>query len=721
MGAGFNEDVRRDAVEGYVRALAKDTDRDERRAFIGLLRAAPGEMALPAVSPLLFNADADDWFGSDDMSQWKTPLALPYLLERLGRDNSVERRAAQSGLVRLCIRYPRLRSFLAPLLRAGLSESDSSFRRLAQLNLGVTLDTEGMTALLDAMEFQGGYEGGDAAKAVYSLTARTMGYGYAEPAADQAASRQRLRGWWELSKSTFKPLSLYVAGSSTRPLRIYSGFDAAQRNERLESVLLGADCRASGTACAVLLGERASNDPLWTTLQARPSVRDRAHAMIGLSGDSRCQNQWTLLLSSKAAEASPALLRALALPALASINDSGPKVIVDWLRGNGEKENIYWRRLGVVCLGSADKEPESLKYLDGLVDKGLNAPAPDPLAFMPEKPSDEYALYRAALMALCARSDATEILLRVLKESGTSSIRELCARELSMRRHHPAVPAIIKAIDRADRYEWHDLCRALLPMLKPSDGALIADLLNAADSATRSAGAFLLVQRPDVGTGGDIEALLVSGLADTSSVVRYYCAEALGKRRADAVRRLVAALGDEDEDVRAAAAEALGRLGDVKACAIAAALSDKERRLDYRWLRAMAIGGGALQYETLVKLSHSTSFSDQRAALEAFGGSSQPAADERLLKVLRNDESAMQTVALDALAGRGASVIALLKPDLEAAEPRARARAALLLSKVNSPAAKAALKPLLEDKDENVRLLARFIFERAAEKTSRKE
>ncbi|HYF51128.1 MAG TPA: HEAT repeat domain-containing protein [Planctomycetota bacterium] len=713
MGAGFNEDVRRDHVEAYARSLVKGEDRDERRNFIDLLKAAPGEMALPAAAPLLLNPDSDEWFGSDDLVAWKTPLALPYLLERLGRDNNAERRGAQAGIVRLCLQYPRLREILMPLLRAGLSESDSSYRRSAQLNIGVLSEAGGIPALIDAMEFQGGYEASDASKALYSLTARTLGYGYSEPAPDQAAGRGRLRGWWEVAQKSFKPLALYVPGSGIRPIRILRELDPAQRNERLESAVLGADCRTSGAAFMMLLAETKSNDPLWTKLATRASLRDRAHAMLGMLGESsQLDRLKTTLSKASGDDAEAPLLRALTLVACASIKDSGPKAIVEWLKIDGDKAGLYWKRLAIVCLGLADGEAESLKALEAALERGLAAKAPDPLAFFPEKPDEDFVLFRAALLSLCARADGTPALMRVLKESESSSIRELCARELSLRRHHAAAPLIVKALERADRYEWHDLCRALNPLLKPGDGTLVAELLNAADVAPRSAGAFLLAQRPDVGTSAAVEALLVSGLTDSSAVVRYYCAEALGKRNTSAVKKLTSALADDDEDVRAASAEALARLGDLNGCTKAAALADNERRLDQRWLKAMALGGGAAQLDVILKLCGSTYINEQRAGLEALGVSSQAAADDRLLKTFRNDESAMQTVALEALAARGNRAVKNIQADLEAPESAVRARAALLLSRVNGEEATKALKALLNDKDESVQMIARFALER---------
>jgi HEAT repeat protein len=223
------------------------------------------------------------------------------------------------------------------------------------------------------------------------------------------------------------------------------------------------------------------------------------------------------------------------------------------------------------------------------------------------------------------------------------------------------------------------------------------------------------VTRPDLGDDAETLQRLSNGLGDASSVVRYYCADALGKRRAkSAVRRLTLCLTDDDEDVRAASAEALGLIGDVEACATAAAAADREFRVDARWLRAMALSGTDAALKTVMDLANSNLLANQRAGLEALGASPLPAAQARVLQTFRNDEAALQSVAADALLQRGNAVVPVLKQEAAAPEYESRARAVFLLGRLGTREARGALQALQNDADARIKALVQHALSRPA-------
>ncbi|MCY3019898.1 MAG: HEAT repeat domain-containing protein, partial [Planctomycetota bacterium] len=488
----------------------------------------------------------------------------------------------------------------------------------------------------------------------------------------------------------------------------------AARAAKLDALVLAPDSRRSGAAFALAYAERGPADPLWKKLMAQGRQRDRAHGLVGsFGGEASLVPDLASRLAPQRDEIEPPLCRALAFVALATLDGSarqaGAAKIVEWLRGPGAKADIAWRRLAVMCLGLADGDPKSLACLEPLITQGLAAQPLTVDVFTTDAPGDDYVLFLPALVALCARTDTTPLLTKVLEEATARRVRDTAARALSLRRHDTAAASILKSLEKAERYDWQELCRILDPLLKPSDAAAVNALLDSVNAPARSAGAYILSMRPDVGVDADTRGHLVTGLSDQSNVVRYYCASALGKRRAvSAVEKLVLLLRDDDDDVRSAAAEALGAIGDAEGCQAAAAASELQARLDTRWLKAMAIAGNPTHMALLLKLLKSAAYADQRAGYEALGASGRPAALEALVRTFRNEESAFQTVAGDALTQRPATAVAALRGDLQSTDRKARVRALHLLARLDTPASRAVLKQALDDEDAGVRALAEF-------------
>jgi HEAT repeat protein len=169
---------------------------------------------------------------------------------------------------------------------------------------------------------------------------------------------------------------------------------------------------------------------------------------------------------------------------------------------------------------------------------------------------------------------------------------------------------------------------------------------------------------------------------------------------------------DPDDTVRTVAAEAVALIGNKPACEVAAEQFEKEWRPDTRWLRALAIGGNEDQYALLLKSANSTVYSELRGAIEALGATGRPAGFETVLKIFRNDESPMQTVALEAIAERGNAAVEAVKGDLAHADKAVRARAVYLLSRINTMSSRSALTAATNDKEESIRALANFGLER---------
>ena len=723
-GTGFNDDVLRDIAESAAAGLAKKEPDDDRRAMRDLLRKAPGEIALAAVAPLMFAPDTDTEFGSDDLIGWSSPLAAPLLIERLGKTTLSDRRGAVDGLTRLCIRNPRLRLTLWPLLRATLADEDSSCRRLAHAAVGALAETDGIPALIDSIQEQYQYprfEKYDSYRALYNCSARTMGFATNEPPADQIAAQKRFRGWWESAKDSFVPRAFNAA---PLPGIQWADGDAATRASRLEALTLGNASRPGAAAFAVLFAERPAGDAFWAKLLAQTSQRDRAHGLLALyGGNATALAELSRQLSEDSKDG--ALCRAIAILGLATIRGSngtapGAQKIVDWLKGPGARADLGWKRLAIVSLGLCDGDNASLACLTEALDAALAAKVPDRKLHPPidddTPPSDDYLLLKPIVVALSARKDGADGVLKALKETKSADIRMSAARSLSLRRQADAAGPILMAADTTDRSSWSDYARIAAPLLRPADASAVCDLFASENSWARAAAAFLLAIRPDVGTDEPTIKELIAALSDRAPTVRYYAAEALGKRKAlKALRALVEALSDDDTIVRAAAAEALGRIGDKDACRVAIRAAARELQPPGpEWYNAMAIAGGDIFFQQFLKLCNSNLYSDQQQGLDAMTVLNNQAALDHLLKIYRDDEAQMQTQAFDALARRGGSVLEALGADLKAPDKNVRARAVHLLGRIDTRASRELLVRVSDDTNEDagLRALADFGLQR---------
>jgi HEAT repeat protein len=706
--ASFGEDTRRDLVESYAKKLATAEDNSERRPLLDLLRAAPGEIAVVSCAPFLLEEDNRSSITAEDMMVWRTALTLPFLIERLGREGSSERQYALQALVRLCQKHPRLNAPLWPIVRAGLAEADSSYRRMSELGAGIMAQPEAMTALLDSLEFYGGYSTSEAGKSVYELTCRTLGFSPAEPLPEEAAARRRLRGWWQDAEKNFKPIS----PNSPIVRNFGVDLDLTERAAKLETMLLSADSRTAGAAFTFAFAERPAADALWQKMSAMPRQRDKAHGLLAqIGGSAALQDAFVSRLNG--AEESP-LSRALSLVMLASLADAPGKSepLIAWLKGPALKLPVGWRRLGIISLAMLDKDPRSLAYLGEILAPALESKT-DLVSILTDTPNAEAQLLRSIMIALCARSDSTPLLIEVLKKTKSSSVRETAARALSIRRHRPAATHIFVALEKSEYLEWRDLSQIAMPLLKDEDAVVLRELSDAKDSVVRNAATWLLAARPDIGRDEIMNRALIKRLEDSSDYVRYYAAQALGKRRAvSAAKDLRKLITDSDETIRTVAAEAIALIGDINGCQLAAEQFEKEWRPDTRWLRALAIGGNNDQFNLLLKAANSTVYAEQRGAIEALGAATRPAGFDAALKVFRNDESPMQTVAAEALAERGDAAISGLKLDLASDDKAVRARAIYLLSRINTVASRSALTAATNDKEESLRALAHFALGR---------
>lgn len=703
---GFNEDMKRDRVEAAAKTLARMTDRYEGRTLLETLRAAPGGIGAVSAAPLMLKTETQGFLTADELAVWNTPLAVPFLIERISRDGVSERRDALEALVRLGERHPRLRSFLTPYVIAGLSDEDSAFRRAAQSAVGRLNLTAGVTGVLDGVQYAGNYEAQDASKAVYALTARTLGFSINEPLADQTSARKRLRGWWNSAEKTFQSRSTLVP--QTDEMRVFVNQDAAARNEALEKMTIAEDSRKSAAAFGILWRERAAANNVWKGLSDRTRHRDRAFGILGqMSGDAALADGLAKRAFTEGDGAEPALVRALSLTVLASLREKDKSVggerIVAWLQGAGAKVEAPWRRLAIALLGQCDGDAKSLAFLNDQLRESLPKLAGN------EADAAGVESTFAALLACCARKDSTASLMLVLETARNSRWREHAARELSSRRHAPALKGILAVIDDADRYTWPNLARAADPLITEKDLPLIAAMFDSTHSPSRIAAGFLLHSHPEFTLDPATRGKLLKALEDVSGAVRYHAAVAVGKHRSLAgVPRLQELLTDEDDEVRAAAAEALGIISDRKACMAVAEALDMNRRIDSRWLRALAVTGDEDYLKVLLKYCNSNLYAEQRVGLEALGGSKHPLALATLLKIFRNDDLALQTVAGDTLSQRGGEAVDALKSDLDGTDAKARQRAIQLLGRIDHPRSRAELQRMAAEGDPGMKKLAEF-------------
>jgi HEAT repeat protein len=225
----------------------------------------------------------------------------------------------------------------------------------------------------------------------------------------------------------------------------------------------------------------------------------------------------------------------------------------------------------------------------------------------------------------------------------------------------------------------------------------------------------MLSLRPDVGTDPETCRALIARMQDRSNVVRFYAAEALGKRRTiDALRGLVQLLRDDDTDVRSAAAEAIGAIGEKESCLAVVYAAGFQDRLDIRWLTALAIAGGEVNFKQFLKYCNSNLYPEQLAGLQAMGASDRPEALAVLLKTFHDDEAMLQTEAMDALAKRGDTAVDAVREDIKSAEKNVRAHAVHLLSRINTRGSKNLLQAVAANANEDpgVRALAEFALKR---------
>ncbi|HLX60338.1 MAG TPA: HEAT repeat domain-containing protein [Planctomycetota bacterium] len=725
-GSKFNEDARRDAAEAAARGLAQADNYDDRHKFLDTLRGMPGGIAVVSASPFLLNAKASANFGEDDLAAWNTPLVAPFLVERLGRDSASGRRAALEALAALCAKSSRLNSALWPLIRAHLAERDASLRREAESAVGALSQPDGIVAMLDACAARGQFEPEDCTKNIYTLTARTFGLSLHEPVEDQDTARRHLRGWWEGARHTFKPLFVTTPvnpyaifpGEATR-LRVYGSLDDSARMAKLEALALAEDSDISEAAFGVLIAERGADDAFWKKMLTQGRLRDRARGLIGSLGSSALTADLVKRLSSKD-DAEPPLARALSLLSLAAPNSSagsntdGVKAIAAWLKSSDLVPTHPLKRLGVLCLGLASKEPDSLAYLNEIVDGALKTDAPDPDA--PPKaddPQSVYNLLRSALIALCARDDGNAALLKLLNDSPEARIRETAARALSLRRERAAIPGLVKALDKSDRYTWLDLTHVLEPLLNADDGAVLGQMLESLNNTTRAAAVWILSRKPDWYNDAQMRAKLLTALSDDSSLVRYYAAESLGKRKAkSALDLLVKLLDDFDDDVKAAAAQALGELRDKDACVAASKAALGMFKVDARWMKALAISGNQRYFADIMKLANSNIYMEQRAGLEALAASDSDTAKDYLMKIYHDENQPMQSYAGDLIAARS-DALELLKSDLESKVKTVRARAYHLLARINTPASRSAIESAEKTEDDaDLKLMLEWALKR---------
>ncbi len=712
-GKKYNEDARREAAEAAGRGLAHAEDYEERRKFLETLHNMPGGIAAMTCAPLLMNAKTSSNFGEDDLAVWNSPLNVPFLIERLGRDSATTRKNALDVLVYLCAKNPRLAAVCWPLIRAQLAERDSGIRRTAEAAVGALSQADSFEALLSAIAARGVYEPQDCGKFLYAITARTMGFSLNEPVPDQVVARRHFRGWWEGARKNFHALSISIPvnpfaiypGDAAK-IRVITGLDEAARAAKLEAQALLEDSEPSEAAFGLLMVERSADDGFWKKMMGQNRSRDRARGLLGSIGSIPLVPELSKRIGAKDDTETP-LTRALILMSLAASseapdsNGAGAKAVTAWLKSSEVALNHPMKRLGVLCLGFANKEPDSLAFLNDLIDVGLKADVSDIDTIKVDDQNSALALQRAALIALCAREDGSAALIRLLSESGESRIREVAARELSLRRDRAAIPGIVRSLEKADRFTWMDFTYTLEPLLNSDDGAVLRELLDGVKNSTRLAAVWILSRRPELGNDPQTRAALIAALGDDSNLVRYYGAEALGKRKAKAaLAALVKLLDDSDDDVRAAAAQAMGEIGDKDACELAGKAALHQFTVDKRWMKALAISGQAKWFADIMKLANSNLYPEKRAGLEALSASNSPDAKEVLLKAFRNDDEPQQTVAGDLLAERGDASLPLIAEDLASKDKAVRARALHLLTRFNSPKALAALKEALKTEDD---------------------
>ncbi|MBI3830337.1 MAG: HEAT repeat domain-containing protein [Planctomycetes bacterium] len=698
--AGFGEDYRRTMAESAAQELAAETDPDMQASLVALLRMTPPAAALVSAAPVLLDEKRSAAIDGVELNFWRSMLAVPFLVERLGWDDPSARRAALDGLALLAQREPRLRELARRFARAAACDTDSMIRRYAYADSGALDDGKALPALIEALRDPSTFESESAAAAVYRLSARTLGLGEYEPLTLQESASRRLEGWWktqvaEKKSETWKAVG--AAGMESAP-------PSPEERKELERLLKAPESRPAEAAFAELFRACGPGDALWTSLLESNRVLDRAHGVLGLSGGEGAHAaKLSALLSGPKADAA-VLVRALAVLSLGSLKDGkGAAALVDWWTWEGEKAKLPWRRLALLSCALADGEPRSLGLLTGVVDRVLafEKESSAPAAEAPDRP-----LLLAALLALSTRTDGTDDLTRALALKAPG-LRELALRALALRRAKGIAENVLAAMKGVDRAAIPDLARMCEPLLGPGDAKRLREMLLNGNDSSRLAAASIFAARPELAREEDSRAALLEACKDLAPPVRSRAAEALGLlRRADAVPALAEMLADADSDAAASAAEAVGRSGDPAACAKAARLSSRLFRRDLRWFRAIGLGAGEVELAALLRLTASDIWVDRCAGFTGLGFCFRPASLERLVEVYRDNDSPSRSMAAEALVNHGDDAVKALDKDLADAKWQVRAQALELVGRLALPSAAARLLKGLSDPDERVRLLA---------------
>ncbi|MCK6470724.1 MAG: HEAT repeat domain-containing protein [Planctomycetes bacterium] len=712
----FGEAYRRETVEAAANGLLARPDFDARDRLVGLLRAAPAGIALVCAAPLLSDPAQSVSFQTSDLGAWSSPLALPFLLERLGASDAMDRRTALELLAALAKRHSRLRPVVLPFVRASLGDSYGGQRRTACAAAGTFDMVRELPALIDALRARASYESAEASGAVYALSSRTLGYGRYEGEDQIDAAIASMTGWWNNLAAPGQPDAKYPLRASAQdvpwrvPFRMQEArpvpviLDAAA----LEGLLTGEETAKADAAFAVLYADRRSDDELWAKLLDAKRLRDRAYGVAGLLGADVPAVRLAALLP-KAGQAAP-LESALAFSVLGALpKGAGAASIVEWLDGPGGSSGAIWRRMAILSLGLADGEARSR---DWLAAKLKEAVANEDALFA----GDAALTGFATLVALCARSDSDAALVPALA-ARTQALRETALRTLVLRRYAAARKEIFGALAAADSYDIDELLRQVAPLFSKDDAPLLETALSDGTAGGRMAAVGLLSLRPELAATLKVREGLLLAARDDTGLTRVYTARAMGRIPERAyVAALLEMLQDARSSVRTAAAGAIGRLGEPAACRDVAMEARMMMRLSPEWLPALGRHGDDPELELLLKYSKSDVVQNRTVSIEALGYCCRDGAQARLLELLRDAESPHQTGAADALAVQGEYAVPALAKELASAEVKDRARALLVLSRMHNGKAAQALLEALNDTDAGLRALADFGLRRVTGK-----
>lgn len=712
----FGEAYRRETVEAAVNALSVRPDFDARDRLVGLLRAAPAGIALVGAAPLLSDPTQSVSFQTSDLGAWASPLVLPFLVERLGATDAMDRRTALELLVALAKRHPRLRPAVLPFVRASLGDSYGGQRRTASAAAGTFDMAHELPSLIDALRARASYENAEAAAAVYALSARTLGYGRYESEDQIDAAIARMTGWWNALAAPGEASAKYPLRAGTQdvpwrvPFRMQDARPVAVNLDpaALEGLLTGEETAKADAAFAVLYESRNGDDELWAKLLDAKRLRDRAYGVAGLLGGDVPAIRLAALLP-KTGQAAP-LESALAFAALGALpKGAGAASIVDWLEGPGGTAGAVWRRMAILCLGLSDGDARSR---DWLAAKLKEAVANEDALFAGDAALTGYA----ALVALCARSDSSAALVPALA-ARTQALRETALRTLALRRFAGARKELFGALAAADSYDIDELLRQAAPLFSKEDMPLLETALSEGISGARMAAVGLLSLRPELAATLKVREGLLLAARDDTGLTCVYTARAMSRIPERAyVAALLELLQDARTSVRTAAAAAIGRIGDTAACRDVAMEARMMMRLSPEWLPALGRYGDDPELDLLLKYSKSDVVLNRTVSIEALGYCRREEAQARLLELLRDTESPHQTGAADALATQGEYAVPALVKELASTETKDRARALLVLGRMHNAKAAQALLEALSDPVAGLRTLADFGLRRVTGK-----